>query len=84
MRSVLAVVEGKGCVDLVKAPLRQLDRLDHRNRVPSAVQYHPLLADLGLGPLARRPARRPLLARQHQLGELVRQFRTIAKRESFE
>src|SRR5271166_4838581 len=57
---VFAFVEAKGVVDLAKAPLRQLDRLDYGPRDARSVEHHHPLADLGLGTLARRPARRPL------------------------
>jgi hypothetical protein len=80
----LAFLEGEGRVDLIEAPLCQLDRLDHRYRDTGAVQHDPLLADTCLLPLARRPAGRPLCAGQHQLGELVGQFGAVAERELFE
>ena len=81
---VLALVVGKGAVHLVEAPLRQFDRLDHRNRDTGAAEHDPLLADMCLRPLARCPARSPLLARQHQLGEFIGQFGAVAEREPFE
>src|SRR6516165_11946553 len=81
---ILAFVKGKGCVDLVETPLRQLDRLDHRHRNARAVAHHPSFADMRFRPLARRPAGCPLLARQHQPGELVGQFRAVPKRELFQ
>src|SRR6516162_1368484 len=56
-------------------------RLDYRDRDTGAVEHDPLLAGMRLRPLARRPAGRPLLARQHQLGELVGQFGAVAERE---
>src|ERR1700740_3274257 len=80
----LAFLEGEGCVDFVKAPLRQLGRLDHRDRDTGAIAHDPLLAGMRLWALARRPAGRPLLARQHQLDELLCQPRTIAERELLE
>jgi len=62
---VLALVVGKGAVHLVEAPLRQFDRLDHRNRDTGAAEHDPTLTDLRLRTFARRPAGRPLLADEH-------------------
>src|SRR6516162_2494722 len=45
---ILAFVVSEGLTDLVKAPLRQLGRFDHRHRHTRAIQHHPLFADPGL------------------------------------
>src|SRR6516162_11282694 len=80
----LAFLESEGRVDLIEAALRQLDRLDHRYRDTGAAQNYPSLADMCFRPLARCPARRPFFAGQHQPGEFIGQFGTIAEREPFE
>jgi hypothetical protein len=40
----LALVEREGFVDLVKAPLRQLDGLDYHDWITRAVEHDPSLA----------------------------------------